>query len=215
MKRRAWILGLVVLGGRGLVPVPPGAAVREQAGQRGPRHRQRLDRAGRGRRAGEHPERAVPLGRPRDEGHGGGARARRRQPGAAPDRLRDVQRSRCPRLPDRGPGRRGQRNRYQGRLSRAREAQGQRGRPELRDPGRHRPHQVPRGHDLVRTASTSTSPRRRSPRLPEQEKVMSLARAVSLSVAVLALAQGIAQGSGPGRAGRHQVHDQGREHLEG
>ena len=58
--------------------------------------------------------------------------------------------------------------------------------------------EVPRGHDLVRTASTSTSPRRRSPRCPEQEMVMSLARALSLSVAVLALAEGVvAQGLWP------------------
>src|SRR6266404_5343689 len=44
--------------------------------------------------------------------------------------------------------------------------------------------------------STSTSPRRHSPRLPEQENVMPVARVVSFAAAVLALAQGAsAQGA--------------------
>src|SRR5438876_132222 len=61
--------------------------------------------------------------------------------------------------------------------------------------------------------SASTSPRRHSLRLPEQENVMLVARVVSLSVAVLALAQG-AQAQGAPAATKFTIKVENISHGE-
>ena len=209
MKRRTWIAGLVVLGGNWLVSVPARAAVREQAGQR--EHvPPGVDAPARRRARGSLT--AVPLGRARDPRHRDRARSRRRPPRAPADRVRHLQRPRRAGLPRRRARRVGQRDRHQGRLSsswassRATKATRTTISPPTLDLGRYRAVTIWCRRFSVNFA---TAPLTRHP--DRRPSCRSLARSRSRSRS-WPLAQGAA---GPGRAGRHQVHDQGREHLEG
>ena len=78
-----------------------------------------------------------------------GARARRRQPGAAPDRLHDVQRPRRARLPDRGPDASDNATVTKSGYLELGKLKGNEGDQNYEIPAGTDLDQVPRGHDLV------------------------------------------------------------------